>query len=122
MKTKTRHPPWWQLWMLVPGLGMLGLLEAKAPLPATAHKVVEIGLVLLVNGLIWLWLRANKAGLLRESRDGLAQVGEQTTIHVHSAPYIIAGSNGHGYREPTWYAPTRELVVDDFSPCEELDR
>ena len=108
--------------MLVPVLGILGFLEIRAPLSATAHKVVEIGLVLLVNGLIWLWLRANKARLLCETRDGLAQAGEQTTIHVRSVPYIIAGRNGNGHGERTWHVPTHELVVDDFSPRKELDR
>jgi len=122
MKRKTRHPPWWQLWMLIPLLGILGFLEIRAPLSATAHKVVEMGMVLLVNGLIWLWLRANKAGLLHESRDRLAQAGEQTTMYVQSVPYIIAGSNGNGSREPTGYVPRHELVVDDLRPREELDR
>jgi hypothetical protein len=82
--------------------------------------MIEIRIVLLVNGLTWLWLRANKAGLLCESPDGLAQTTEETTIYLHSVPDITAGNNGH--REPMWYAPTHELDVAELTACKELDR
>jgi len=122
MSTEERRPSWWQLWLLLPALGILGFLETGAPLSATAHKVVEIGLVLLFNGLIWLWLRANKARLLRESRDGLAQTRVETVVYLPSEPGIITGSNGNGHRETTWYVPTQEPDADPLTACKALDR
>jgi hypothetical protein len=122
MKTKARHAPWWQLWMLVPVLGILEFLETGAPLSAAAHKVVEIGIMLLINGLIWLWLRVNKGGLLCVSRGGLAQTGDETALHTRSLPDIIAGSNDYGHRQPMWYVHTQELDVIDLTARRELDR
>jgi hypothetical protein len=84
--------------------------------------VVEIGIVLLFYGLIWLWLRANKARLLHESRDSLAQTRAETAIYLPSAPGTIAGSNGNGYREPAWYVPTHEPDADLLTARKELDR
>jgi hypothetical protein len=66
MTTLHDHPAWWQLWLLLLMLGGLSVLDARAPLTAGWHKVVEAGIVLLVYGLIWTWLRANEAAWLRD--------------------------------------------------------
>jgi hypothetical protein len=122
MNTEKRRPSWWQLWLLFPALGILAFLEATAPLSTAAHKIIEVGIVVLVYGLVSLWLRANKARLLRESRDRLAQARVERAIYLPSAPGTIAGSNGNGHRETAWYVPTQEPDVDDLTAREELDR
>jgi hypothetical protein len=66
MTTLHRRPAWWQLWLLLLVLGGLSVLDARAPLTAGWHKVVEAGIVLLVYGLIWIWLRASEAAWLCE--------------------------------------------------------
>jgi UDP-N-acetylmuramyl pentapeptide phosphotransferase/UDP-N-acetylglucosamine-1-phosphate transferase len=66
MTTINRHPAWWRLWLLLLVLGGLAFLDARATLSPAGHKVVEAGIVLLVYGLIWMWLRANEAAWLRE--------------------------------------------------------
>jgi UDP-N-acetylmuramyl pentapeptide phosphotransferase/UDP-N-acetylglucosamine-1-phosphate transferase len=66
MDRMNRHPAWWQLWLLLLVLGGLAVLDARASLSSAGHKLVEAGIVLLVYGLIWLWLRANEAVWLRE--------------------------------------------------------
>ncbi len=69
MRTKTRRPAWWQLWVLVPVLGILGFVETGTPLTAVDHKLAEVGILLLVFGLISLWLHANQAALVGEAYD-----------------------------------------------------
>ena len=82
MRTETRRPPWWQLWVLVPMLGILGFLEAGTPLTAVDHKLAEVGILLLVFGLISLWLRANRAAMVSEA------YGEATRWTTYRAIFL----------------------------------
>jgi len=122
MGKEGRRPSWWQLWLLLPAFGILAFLEARALLSPAGHRVVEVAIILVVYGLVSVWLRANQAGLLRESRDALAQTRVGTVIYLPSEPDIIAGSNGNGHHEPAWYAPTHEPDADPLTACKELDR
>ena len=122
MGMEKRHPSWWQLWLLLPALGILAFLEAGASLSPAGHTVVEVAIILVVYGLASVWLRANQAALLRESRDGLSQTRVESVVYLPSAPGIIIGSNGNGHHEPAWYVPTPEPDADDLTAREELDR
>ena len=122
MRKERRRPSWWQLWLLLPALGILAFIEARAPLSPAGHTVVEVAIVLVVYGLVSVWLRANQAGLLRESRDAVAQTRVETIVYLPSEPGIIAGSNGNGHHEPVWYAPTPEPDADPLTAWRELDR
>jgi hypothetical protein len=59
-----RKPPWWQIYTLVPVLGVLCLLEHRAPLTRDWHIGVQAGIVCVIYGLIWRWLRANAYTLM----------------------------------------------------------
>jgi hypothetical protein len=66
MNNKHSRPNWWILNLLI-GVFMLVLyLEVKAPFSKAGHIWAEIGLVLLVYGLVAGWLKANEAALIRE--------------------------------------------------------
>ena len=122
MGKEGHRPSWWQLWLLLPALGILAFLEARALLSPAGHRVVELAIILVVYGLASGWLRANQAGLLRESCDGLSQTKAGTRVYLPKAPDIIAGNNGDGHHEPVWYVPTLEPDVDLLSARKELDR
>jgi hypothetical protein len=122
MGKERRRPSWWQLWLLLPALGILAFLEVRASLSPAGHRVVEVATILVIYGLVSVWLRANQAGLLRESRDGLSQTTVETVVYLPSEPGIIAGSNGNGDHEPAWYVPTHEPDADLHTAREELDR
>jgi hypothetical protein len=64
---KTREPAWWMLYALVPVMGGLLVLEFRAPLSPGWHKGVQIGIILFVYGLVWLWLWANDSAILHDS-------------------------------------------------------
>ena len=121
MGKERRRPSWWQLWLLLPALGILAFLEVRASLSPAGHRVAEVAIILVVYGLVSAWLRANQARLLRESRDGLSLTGVETVVYLPSEPGIIAGSNGDGHHEPAWYVPTHEPDVDPLTACKELD-
>ena len=122
MRKDGRRPSWWQLWLLFPVLGILAFLETGASLSPAGHRVVEVAIILVVYGLVSVWLRANQARVLDESRDALAQTRVETVIYLPSEPGIIAGSNGNGHHEPAWYVPTPEPDADPLTAWRELDR
>jgi hypothetical protein len=64
---KTREPAWWMLYALVPVMGGLLVLEFRSPLSPGWHKGVQIGIILFVYGLVWLWLWANDSAILHDS-------------------------------------------------------
>jgi hypothetical protein len=56
-------PKWWQLYLAFPLLIVLFLMDARLRISTRGHQVVQIGILLLVYGLIHLWLRANAKAL-----------------------------------------------------------
>jgi hypothetical protein len=56
-------PKWWQLYLTFPLLIVLFLMDARLRISTRGHQVVQIGILLLVYGLIHLWLRANAKAL-----------------------------------------------------------
>jgi hypothetical protein len=122
MTEERRRPSWWQLWLLLPVFGILAFSEARASLSPAGHRVVEVAIILVVYGLVSVWLRANRARVLHESRDSLAQTRAETVIYLPSAPGTIAGNNGNGHREPAWYVPMPEPDAVLPAARKELDR
>jgi hypothetical protein len=64
---KTREPAWWMFYALVPVMGGLLVIEFRAPLSPGWHKGVQVGIILFVYGLVWVWLRANDLAMLHDS-------------------------------------------------------
>ena len=69
MSHPTVHPRWWQLYLTLPLLPALFLVERRLRLSAGGHLAAQIGIVLLIYGLIDLWLRANARALSQVDRD-----------------------------------------------------
>jgi hypothetical protein len=65
MSSKDIGPKWWQLYLTLPLLIALFVLDTRLKLSSRGHIIVQIGIVLLVYGLVHLWLRANAAVLSR---------------------------------------------------------
>lgn len=63
------RPRWWQLYPTLPLLLVLFLVERRLRLSAGGHVVAQIGIVLLIYGLIDMWLRANARALSQADRD-----------------------------------------------------
>ena len=59
-----RRPGWWGLYALVPLMAGLLVLEHRASLAPAGHKFAQIGMVVCMYGLVWLWLRVNKLARL----------------------------------------------------------
>jgi hypothetical protein len=57
------RPKWWQLYLTFPLLIALFALDQRLKLSPRGHTVLQIGILLFVYGLIYLWLKANASAL-----------------------------------------------------------
>jgi hypothetical protein len=65
MSSSKNHPKWWQVYLTFPLLIGLFVLDARLKISTRGHQAVQIGIILLVYGLIHLWLKANSSALAR---------------------------------------------------------
>jgi hypothetical protein len=64
MSSKRKQAQWWQLYAMMPLLVGLFLLELRLHLNGAENVMAQLGILLLVYGLIHLWIRANAEALM----------------------------------------------------------
>ncbi len=64
MEHTPRGPAYWPLLALLPLLAGLFVVEQRVPVPPGGHTAMQVGIVLFIYGLVWLWLRAHTLQLL----------------------------------------------------------
>ena len=89
MSSNHDHPKWWQLYLTLPLLIALFMLDSRLRLSARGHQAVQIGILLLVYGLVHLWLKANATAL--SNMDQRQYHGTVTVTRVPS--YQLPESN-----------------------------
>lgn len=102
--------------MLLPVLGIMGYFEAQVTLSATGHRILEVGIVLVVFALAAAWLQANEGAMLREFNGR----GQQAACRRPGAPSMLSldfsidtNSNGNGRHRPAWYRPETDTLLLD---------
>jgi hypothetical protein len=63
MHTQNVRPKWWQLYLALPLLVGLFLVDFRLELSARGHQIVQIGIIIFVYALVHLWLKANESAL-----------------------------------------------------------
>lgn len=63
---RRRRPNWWLLYLTVPLMLGLLVIEGRMPYPLVIHRIAELVIVLFGFGLMFLWVRANEGGLIDE--------------------------------------------------------
>ena len=101
------NPKWWQLYILFLLTILLFVLEHQLPFSTNGHEVAQIGIILVIYGLIHLWLRANRAALTETERE---RHQWKATLIVSVIPNLpdgeARGNNGH---RPALPLPEPEL-------------
>jgi hypothetical protein len=69
MHIKKHHPSWWQLYLSLPLMIGIFLIETRQPLTAAGHKMIELFILLIFFGYISLWLKANTGAMIQEDLD-----------------------------------------------------
>ena len=68
MYSQNSHPRWWQVYLTLPLLVGLLVIDSRFNISARGHQVVQMGIVVLIYGLIHFWLKANSAALSEMDR------------------------------------------------------
>ncbi len=86
MNTNYARPKWWQVYLTFPLLIALFILDNRLKISAREHQVVQIGIILLVYGLVHLWLKANAAALSNMDQQKFHGTVSVTRIPLHQLP------------------------------------
>ena len=97
------RPKWWQLYLTLPLLIALFILDNRLSLSVRGHQAVQVGIILVVFGLVHLWLNANSKAL--SEMDQRQYHGTVTVIRV--PPYHLSNTNGD--KRPMLQIPDSEL-------------
>jgi hypothetical protein len=103
MYSNYARPKWWQVYLTFPLLIALFMLDHRLNLSASGHQVVQIGILVVVFGLIHLWLKANATALSK--MDQRQFHGTVTVIRV--PPYQLPDTNNG--KRPMFQLPVSEL-------------
>ena len=111
------HPKWWQLYLTFPLLIVLFLVESRLKLSSRGHQVMQIGILLLVYGLVHLWLKANSSALLQMDRQ--QNRGRITVIEI--LPYRLSDRDNE--KHVLVQLPDSEIkgVLDDTYQMDYVD-
>lgn len=65
MNSSNSRPKWWQMYLIFPLLISLFIMDHQLKVSTRAHEAVQIGILLLVYGLMYWWIHANSIALSR---------------------------------------------------------
>jgi hypothetical protein len=122
MNAQNVHPKWWQLYLLLPLLVGLFMVDFRLKLSTRGHQIVQIGILLFVYWLVHLWLKANEA----------AQQSAENSQHPVIITYVQTPLPNKRKTKPSLQLPNSEIkglldntfemdIIDaEFLPTEEL--
>jgi hypothetical protein len=99
------RPKWWQLYLTFPLLVALFAVDSRLKVSTRAHQVVQIGIVLIVFGLIHLWLKANARALSAMDR---AQLGRRVTV-ISNQPHPLSAMDNEYKKSPMFQLSDSEI-------------
>ncbi len=72
---ETRKPSWWVLYLIVPVMAGLLVIEHDLVLSLLGHELAQFGIVVIIFGLMALWVRANEREMVSPTtRDSTAEM------------------------------------------------
>jgi hypothetical protein len=103
MSTSVRRPCWWVMYLAVPLGAGLFWLEARVPLSLGWHRAVQVGVVLVVFGVVELWRICNIAAVIHEDVRALPPIRERK--FQASMPPALASTFTGPYGDPLAQTP-----------------
>ena len=101
MYSKKQRPSRWLLYLSLPMMIVLFLLEMRLSLSDTSHRFAELVIVLIFFGSLSLWLKANRGALIQEDLERWqAEQIQSNSLRADSRPISpqsvkTLGSNGN---------------------------
>ncbi len=120
MNSTNPKPKWWQLYLTFPLLIAMFAGDAQLKLTLHEHEAVQIGIVLLIYGLIRFWIKSNARALTRS----YTQSDHERVTVLQNPSYRISTTGEHPYQNSEIHgvlADTFEMDVIDakFLPEEQ---
>jgi hypothetical protein len=110
MTSSNTHPKWWQLYLTIPLLVSLFIIDSRLKTSTRGHQLVQIGIILLVYGFVHLWLKANASAF--SEMDRIQGYGTFTVIQIPDKD-----------KRPMFHLPDSELkgVLSDTFDLDYID-
>ena len=110
MSPTKRKPQWWQLYVGLPLLCALFVLEIQLHLSETDDVVLQLGILLLIFVFMQAWLRANR-GALMEMDEHAPERQEHYGVRVYQLPPAerVTGAGIRTVRRPLLDIPHGEI-------------
>ena len=64
------HPKWWQLYLTLPLLIGLFMVDFRLNISPRGHQIAQLGILVFVYWLVHLWLKANQAAMGKAENAG----------------------------------------------------
>jgi hypothetical protein len=119
MSSSNTRPKWWQVYLSLPLLVVLLTVDSRLKISNRGHQAVQIGIILFVYGLMYLWVKAN-AQALREMDQPPHGQGVRT---VHIGPYPLPDSGKESTEHLVLLLPDLEIkgVLNDTFEMDTID-
>jgi hypothetical protein len=118
MRSPNAGPKWWQVYLTFPLLIALFILDHQLKISPREHQVLQIGIVLVVYGLISWWIKANSRAISRMDQQ---YYGKFRVVQIPPSQIIEASNERH----PMLQLPDSELkgmLSDTFEmDCPDVD-
>jgi hypothetical protein len=119
MSSKDIRPKWWQLYLILPLLIALFAVDTRLKLSTRGHQIIQIGVVLLIYGLVHAWLKANARALSAMDR---AQFGGRARV-IKIEPYQLPVKDKEYRTRPMFQLPDSEIkgILSDTFEMDTID-
>ena len=119
MSSNYARPKWWQIYLTFPLLIALFAVDNRLKLSVRGHQAMQIGIILLVYGLIYLWMKANAKVLSEMDR---ARYGGWVRV-IQIPPYQLSDTNNVNKKHPMLQLPDSELkgILSDTFEMDYVD-
>ena len=117
MNSYTARPKWWQIYLIVPLLIVLFLLDARLKLSVRGHQIVQLGILAFIYWLVHVWLNVNAAALSNVNRRGI----HGTVIIMRAPLHTLVDTNSS--TDPMFQLPDPEIkgVLSDTFEMDTID-
>ncbi len=92
MRSQNSHPKWWLLYLTFPLLIVLFVLEHQLKISTSEHGAIQIGIIVLVYGLIYWWLKANSRAISRMDQQSY---GKPRVIQIALSQFVDVNNERH---------------------------
>jgi hypothetical protein len=93
MHDNKQQPSWWLLYLCLPLMIGLFLIEMRLSLTDTGHRLAEIIIILVVYGYMRIWLNANTGALIQEDLERWRAALNSDSSLVPPQSVTIVGTN-----------------------------